>query len=116
MICVQQQIQRDPENGTETVTSEEAMVADHMIGLKGDPLLIKMLINNLVEHALKYSPKDMPVTVSVDEAMDELQLSVIDCGAGIPDAQSLGRVGGQVGVPPDNCCRLGELGIVGAQA
>jgi two-component system sensor histidine kinase CiaH len=63
------------------------LVADHMIELKGDPLLIKMMINNLVENALKYSPRDKPVTVVVEETVDALQLSVIDCGAGIPDAE-----------------------------
>lgn len=63
------------------------LVADHMVQLKGDPLLIKMLINNLLENALKYSPKDVPVTVKVEETMDELQLSVTDAGPGIPDEE-----------------------------
>lgn len=62
---------------------------DHMVELTGDPLLIKLLVNNLLENALKYSPKDKPVTVKVEETMDSAALLVIDNGPGIPDEEKV---------------------------
>lgn len=57
------------------------------IELAGDPLLIKMLVNNLLENALKYTPKDKPVTVNVKYDKGSKILSVADNGPGIPDAE-----------------------------
>ena len=33
--------------------------------LRGDPLLVELAMNNLIENALKYSPKDSPVSVTL---------------------------------------------------
>lgn len=52
--------------------------------LNGEPLLLQMLVNNLLENALKYSPKEKPVTISLAEANDKIVLTVSDEGQGIP--------------------------------
>ncbi len=33
--------------------------------VKGDALLLQMLINNLLENAIKYSPKESPITCCI---------------------------------------------------
>jgi len=55
--------------------------------VKGDPLLLQMLINNLVENAIKYSPKDKPVKAILKQSVPGIILEVIDEGPGIPDEE-----------------------------
>lgn len=52
--------------------------------LNGEPLLLQMLVNNLLENALKYSPKEKPVTITLAEMNDKIVLTVSDEGQGIP--------------------------------
>ncbi|HVU98833.1 MAG TPA: ATP-binding protein [Puia sp.] len=51
----------------------------------GDALLLQLLINNLIENALKYSPKEGVVTVSLERRGRSISLAVADQGQGIPD-------------------------------
>ena len=51
----------------------------------GDPLLLQMLVNNLAENALKYSPKEGLITIVLKKESDRIILLVKDEGAGIPD-------------------------------
>lgn len=53
----------------------------------GEPLLLQMLVNNLIENALKYSPKESPVTIFLEEANKKLKLTVSDEGMGITDEE-----------------------------
>jgi two-component system, OmpR family, sensor histidine kinase CiaH len=53
--------------------------------IKGDALLLQMLINNLLENAVKYAPKESPVAVSLKKNDTVIQLEVADEGPGIPD-------------------------------
>lgn len=53
----------------------------------GDRLMLRMVINNLLENAIKYSPADKPVTVELREGSDFVRLSVIDYGPGIPEGE-----------------------------
>ena len=53
--------------------------------LKADPLLIQMLINNLLENAIKYSPKDTMISASLSKTAKTLRLEISDNGSGIPD-------------------------------
>jgi two-component system sensor histidine kinase CiaH len=55
------------------------------IYLNGETLLLQMLVNNLVENALKYSPKESPVTVSLLEENGKIRLTVSDEGQAIPN-------------------------------
>jgi K+-sensing histidine kinase KdpD len=52
--------------------------------LNGEALLLQILVNNLVENALKYSPKESPVTISLAEEHKRLRLTVSDEGHTIP--------------------------------
>jgi signal transduction histidine kinase len=51
----------------------------------GDPLLLQMLVNNLAENAIKYSPKEGTITISLKKEGSRIVLSVTDEGPGIPD-------------------------------
>lgn len=58
--------------------------------VQADPLRVDQIITNLVDNALKYSPPERPVIVSVDGTdADAVRISVRDYGPGIPeDARS----------------------------
>jgi signal transduction histidine kinase len=53
--------------------------------LLGDALLLQLLVNNLIENALKYSPKEGVITVSLERRGRGIALAVADQGQGIPD-------------------------------
>jgi signal transduction histidine kinase len=53
--------------------------------LLGDALLLQLLVNNLIENAIKYSPKEGVITVSLDRRSRRIVLAVADQGQGIPD-------------------------------
>jgi two-component system sensor histidine kinase CiaH len=55
--------------------------------IKGDPLLLQMLINNLLENAIKYSPKEHPITASLKIEDRSIQLKISDLGPGIPEEE-----------------------------
>ena len=55
--------------------------------VKGDPLLLQLMINNLLENAIKYSPKETPITCLLNDHNDKIELYVIDEGHGIPDRE-----------------------------
>lgn len=52
--------------------------------IHGEPLLLKMLLSNLVENALKYSPRDRQVRIELHQHPKTLELKVVDEGTGIP--------------------------------
>ncbi len=53
--------------------------------VKGDALLLQMMINNLLANAAKYSPKEAPVSAILRKENDLVKLQIIDEGPGIPD-------------------------------
>jgi two-component system sensor histidine kinase CiaH len=53
----------------------------------GDTLLVQLLVGNLVENALKYSPREGLITVSLTKDGRHCLLSVKDEGPGIPDEE-----------------------------
>lgn len=55
--------------------------------LLGDPLLLQLLISNLVENALKYSPRESAITVTLERRGRHTLLSVKDLGQGISDEE-----------------------------
>ena len=58
----------------------EALIAP----IKMDTEKIRVVIQNLIENALKYSPRGTTVIISVKDSATELQISVKDQGIGIP--------------------------------
>lgn len=57
------------------------------IELAGDPLLLQIMINNLLENAIKYSPKEKPVTCRLKKINSDMLLNIIDEGCGIANAE-----------------------------
>jgi signal transduction histidine kinase len=76
--CVQDFITRFPQHIISFSIKEELFV-------QGDQLLLQMLVNNLVDNAIKYAPKELPVIVSLAEENNKVVLQVKDQGKGISD-------------------------------
>jgi signal transduction histidine kinase len=55
-----------------------------IVTMMGDRMLLRMMMNNLIENALKYAPKSMPITVSISSENEQVLISVADLGKGIP--------------------------------
>ncbi|MGG9961876.1 sensor histidine kinase [Ferruginibacter sp. SUN106] len=78
--CVQDFITRYPQRNITTAIAKE-IFAD------GDQLLLQMAVNNLVENAIKYAPKETTIAVSVTEEKNNITLQVKDEGKGIADEE-----------------------------
>ena len=55
--------------------------------LTGDPFLLQLLVSNLLENALKYSPKEGAITLTLTKEGRHTGLTVTDEGPGIPDEE-----------------------------
>lgn len=74
--CVDDFITRYPQQKIEADITPD-------IFINGDRLLLQMLTNNLIDNAIKYGPKELPVSVSVAEANHKIIFQVKDLGRGI---------------------------------
>lgn len=59
---------------------------NHQLLSNVDKEKITRVINNLINNAIKFSPRNATISVSVQPAGNEAQLSVKDSGIGIPDS------------------------------
>lgn len=66
--------------------SIEAHVDDH-IAIAGESMLLRMVINNLLENAIKYSDDDSLVSVRLKQKNDTAIIEIADEGEGIPEAE-----------------------------
>ena len=57
------------------------------IELAGDPLLLQLLISNLIENAVKYSPKEKPIICKLNRSGKDVLMNIIDEGIGIADTE-----------------------------
>jgi len=57
------------------------------IAIEGDPLLLQIMVNNLLENAHKYSNRGTPVKVVLKRTGSKATLQVIDEGIGIADGE-----------------------------
>lgn len=78
--CIRNFMQRYPDR-----TFVEYVEND--MDVSGDALLLQLLINNLLENAIKYSPKEKPITCILNMQHGRIHLHVIDQGPGIPDPE-----------------------------
>lgn len=78
--CVLDFKQRFPDRNWQTAIDEE-------IDIKGDALLLQILVNNLLENALKYSPRTGVIACNLHKHHHHALLSITDEGPGIPDAE-----------------------------
>ena len=60
---------------------------DPEIEIAGDSLLLQMMINNIIENAVKYSPKEKPITCLLKQDNKTVRLNIIDEGSGIADEE-----------------------------
>ncbi len=63
---------------------------DHLqtqLYISTDLVVIKLIISNLISNAIKYSPKNSIIKVKLTNEIDQIILSVEDCGIGIPENQ-----------------------------
>jgi two-component system sensor histidine kinase CiaH len=78
--CVHDYTIRFPQRALHDVITNE-------IYIDGDFLLLQMGINNLIDNAIKYSPKEAAVVVALYIEGKEIKLSVKDEGKGIADSE-----------------------------
>lgn len=74
--CVQDFITRYPQQKIEAAIAPD-------IFINGDRLLLQMLANNLIDNAIKYGNKEVPVTVVLSEENNKIIFQVKDQGKGI---------------------------------
>ncbi len=74
--CVQDFITRYPQQKIEADIKPD-------IFINGDRMLLQILANNLIDNAIKYGAKDLPVTVLLREENENIILQVKDLGKGI---------------------------------
>lgn len=78
--CVRNFMQRYPER-------RFAEFIENDMDVSGDALLLQLLINNLLDNAIKYSPKEKPITCMLKQQNSKIELQVIDEGPGIPNEE-----------------------------
>lgn len=57
------------------------------LAITGDTLLLQIMINNLLENAIKYSPKESTISFKLRKQTHAVVLNIIDEGPGIPDLE-----------------------------
>jgi signal transduction histidine kinase len=57
---------------------------DADIQLKGESVLLQLLLNNLIDNAIKYSNAGSTVTIHLHQDNTKIQMQVIDEGVGVP--------------------------------
>ena len=60
---------------------------DAAIDVKGDALLLKLLVSNLLENANKYSEKEKPISCLLTKKGKVIELQVVDEGQGIVEEE-----------------------------
>ena len=55
------------------------------IFIKGERLLLQLLVNNLIDNALKYSSKEKTVSIELNKHHNKIFLKITDEGNGISD-------------------------------
>ena len=78
--CVHDFMHRFPDRRWESAIEPE-------VDVEGDPLLLEILVNNLLENAIKYSPKDGIIYCVLQNGTGEIRFSVKDHGPGIADKE-----------------------------
>ncbi|HJU45844.1 MAG TPA: ATP-binding protein, partial [Chitinophagaceae bacterium] len=71
---------RFPERGWQIETEDDLVIT-------GDTLLLQILINNLLENAVKYSPSTGTITLKARSNKNKIEVSILDEGPGIPDEE-----------------------------
>ena len=78
--CLQDFIHRFPDRKWQSEIEPE-------IDVEGDSLLLEILVNNLLENAIKYSPKESAIGCKLTQDKNFIFFSVTDQGPGIPEKE-----------------------------
>jgi signal transduction histidine kinase len=62
----------------------ECWTPDEPLMVNGDAVRLEQVVQNLLQNAIKYSPKGSPIRVRVEHQTDEATIAVSDQGIGIP--------------------------------
>jgi two-component system sensor histidine kinase TctE len=73
--------------GTDTLDGPATPLEPPAVWVSGNPLLLRELLNNLIDNALRYTPAGGAVTVEVRSTDDAVELEVEDTGPGIPESE-----------------------------
>ena len=73
-------VTRYPQRSFELKVPEQVQVM-------GEEFLLRLVLNNLLENAIKYAPAELPITIVLTEDQQQVMLSVSDLGKGIPDGE-----------------------------
>ena len=63
------------------------LVAEQEAKMQGDAALLGILVRNLADNAVRYSPSDSAVKFRIQSSGETIELSVCDQGPGIPEAE-----------------------------
>lgn len=66
-------------------TEIELVADDSLPAINGNPIAISILLRNLIDNAIRYSPEHSIVRVIIDTQEEYVVLAVIDNGPGIPE-------------------------------
>jgi signal transduction histidine kinase len=78
--CVADFITRYPNRIFDKVVENDCFI-------HGDMLMLQIALNNLIDNAIKYSPKDAAITILLQLQDQQIQLQVQDQGKGIEAAE-----------------------------
>ena len=60
---------------------------EEAIAIKADLNRLKQVLLNLIDNAVKYSPENQPIKVTIEEQNQQAKIEIIDYGVGIPLSQ-----------------------------
>jgi K+-sensing histidine kinase KdpD len=63
----------------------EVNIPEELPLVYGDRSAVEHILANLLDNAVKYSPKGSPIELAVETASEEIRVSVVDRGPGIPE-------------------------------
>lgn len=64
---------------------EMTLEGDEAIHVMADEILFKLMMSNLIENAIKYTPSGGKVSVNIGQLAQNAQISISDTGVGIPE-------------------------------
>jgi len=64
---------------------------DDKIKIRSAPAIVTLIISNLIENAIKYSPRETPINIAVEQSKEKVNIFVKDLGFGItkPDQKQI---------------------------
>jgi signal transduction histidine kinase/tetratricopeptide (TPR) repeat protein len=65
----------------------EIKLSDETLSIDTDVMLFSRIVQNLINNAIKFTPKEGRISVKAEQLNQEIKLSVIDSGIGIPKEQ-----------------------------